>query len=111
MANSNCEKYKYISTAFFIAAFTTLVYRVYMTKDVKNLSYTWILLVIMSQLFLMIHGICNNKMEAILSSIYILSGMLYIFILKQHTKNDDYDDDNNEENKNIIEKLRNKDIL
>lgn len=104
MTNSNCEKYKYISSVFFIAAFSILVYRVYKTKDVNNLSYTWIAFVVLSQLFLIAHGLCNNKMEAIFSSIYVLCGVLYIFILKQYTNDD-------EENKKIIEELRNKDIL
>lgn len=109
MANLNCEKYKYISTAFFIGAFSILVYRVYETKDVNNLSYTWISFVVMSQLFLIMHGICNNKIEAIFSSIYILCGVLYIFILKQYTTKNNDDDYN--ENKKIVEQLRNKDIL
>lgn len=108
MVGSNCEKYKYISTAFFISAFSILVYRVYKTKDVKNLSYTWISFVIMSQIFLMIHGVCNKKTEAVFSSIYILCGVLYIFILKQNIKEDYY---NYDENKKIIEQLINKDIL
>ena len=107
MVNSNCETYKYISTFFFIAAFSILVYRVYKTKDVNNLSYTWIAFVVISQLFLITHGICNNKMEAIFSSIYILCGVSYIFVLKIYTTSDnDY-----QENKKIIEQLRNKDIL
>jgi hypothetical protein len=104
-SNSNCETYKYISTVFFILAFSILVYRVYRTKDVRNLSYTWVLFVVMSQLFLMTHGICNNKPEAILSSTFILAGVLYIFSLKLRTDHVD------EENKKIIEQLRNKDIL
>lgn len=101
---SNCEKIKYISTLFFIGAFSILVYRVFKTQDVRNLSYTWISLVVMSQLLLMTYGICNKQPEAIVSSIYVLGGVFYIFLVKQKTKG-------YEENKKIIEELRNKDIL
>ena len=103
---ANCEKIKYISTLCFIAAFSILVYQVYKTQDVKNLSYTWISLVVTSQLLLMTYGICNKHPEAIISSIYVLFGVFYIFLVKQKTKA--YDD---MENKQIIEELRNKDIL
>lgn len=96
------EMLKHISTFFFIMAFTTLVYRVYKTRDVKNISYTWILLVIISQFFLFTYGICNNKLEAVISSIYILFGVLYIFGFKEYVTDSD---------KEIIEQLRNKDIL
>jgi uncharacterized protein with PQ loop repeat len=104
---ANCEKIKYISTLSFIAAFSILVYRVYKTQDVKNLSYPWISLVVASQLLLMIYGICNKQIEVIVSSIYVLAGVSYIFAVKQKTEEENYD----AENKRIIDELRNKDIL
>lgn len=85
----DCEKMKFLSSLLFALAFTTLVYRVYMTKDVTDLSYTWILLVMASQICLFIYGICSKKLEMIASSIYVLVGILYILSVKVSNNNND----------------------
>lgn len=100
---AGCEKIKYLASILFVSAFTTLVYRVYRTKDARDLSYLWMLLVIASQICLLIYGICNKQLEVIASSSYILVGALYIFHVKRI-----YDET---ENKQIMKKLKDKDIL
>jgi len=95
------ENYKYIATILLTIAFLTFVYRVYITKDVANLSYLWLGLMSSAQIFLLLYGFDNSKIEVIIPAIFILLGALYIFILKQRQ-------DKQEE---IIKVLKDKDIL
>lgn len=95
------ENYKYIATILLTMAFSTLVYRVYITKDVANLSYLWLGLMISAQIFLLLYGFDNGKIEVFIPAILVLLGGLYIFILKRRQ-------DKQEE---IIKVLKDKDIL
>jgi uncharacterized protein with PQ loop repeat len=95
------ENYKYIASVLMTFAFATLVYRVYKTKDVVNLSYLWIILIVFGQLFLLFYGIDNKKVEIIIPAFVVLLGALYILYLKITQR----------EQEELIKELKDKDIL
>jgi len=95
------KNYKYIASVLMTLAFASLVYRVHQTKDVIDLSYLWIILIALGQLFLLFYGIDNNKSEVTIPAFLVLSGVLYILYLKLTKREDD----------ELIKELRDKDIL
>jgi len=95
------EYYKYIATLLLMMAFATLVYRVYITKDVVNLSYLWLGLISSAQILLLIYGFDNSKIEVIIPAFFILLGALYILYLKLTQR----------EQEELIKVLKDKDIL
>lgn len=97
-------KYPFI---FFMAgmltllAFSSLVYKTHITKQADNLTYEWILLVILSQSLLLIYGLLNNLYSTYLPAFIILLGLFYIGYIKI----------NYETNNKIEDELKRKNII
>jgi uncharacterized protein with PQ loop repeat len=63
-------------------SFSDLVYNVYLTKNTSNLTYTWIFLILSSQILYFIFGLTNNIKGVYIPSIIIILMSLYIFKVK-----------------------------
>ena len=84
-----------------IMAFSHLVMNVHVTKNTDNLTYSWVLLVILSQSLLATYGIINGAYGIYLPAFFLITGILYIFYVKVT-----YSD-----NKKVENELLDKDIL
>jgi uncharacterized protein with PQ loop repeat len=65
-----------------ITAFSHLVMNVHVTKNTENLTFTWILLVLLSQSLLIIYGIINNAYGIYIPASILIIGILYISYVK-----------------------------
>jgi uncharacterized protein with PQ loop repeat len=63
-------------------SFSDLVYNVYRTKNTSSLTYSWIFLVIASQILYFIFGIINNIEGIFIPSTIIIIMISYIFYVK-----------------------------
>jgi len=63
-------------------SFSDLVYNVYLTKNTSNLTYTWIFLILSSQILYFIFGLINHIKGVYIPSIIIILMSLYIFHVK-----------------------------
>jgi uncharacterized protein with PQ loop repeat len=63
-------------------SFSDLVYNVYRTKNTSNLTYSWIFLVIASQILYFIFGIINNIKGIFIPSTIIITMISYILYVK-----------------------------
>jgi uncharacterized protein with PQ loop repeat len=63
-------------------SFSDLVYNVYRTKNTSSLTYSWIFLVIASQILYFIFGIINNIKGIFIPSTIIITMISYIFYVK-----------------------------
>jgi uncharacterized protein with PQ loop repeat len=71
-----------ISGILNITAFSYLVMNVHVTKNTENLTFTWILLVLLSQSLLILYGIINNAYGIYIPSSVLILGILYISYVK-----------------------------
>jgi uncharacterized protein with PQ loop repeat len=55
---------------------------VHVTKNTENLTFTWILLVLLSQSLLILYGIINNAYGIYIPSSVLILGILYISYVK-----------------------------
>lgn len=97
-------KYQFIaiiSGILTILGFSHLVFRVYNTKETTHLTFTWIFLILSSQILLMIYGILNNSYGIYLPPVILISGLLYILYVKLTY----------ETTANIEDKLKSKNII
>ena len=90
-----------VSGMLAILAFSSVVLRVHMTKETDNLTFTWIFLVLMSQMLLYIYGLINNVYGIYVPAASLCLGILYILYIKIN-----YDNGNK-----IEESLKAKNIL
>lgn len=67
-------------------SFSDLVYNVYLTKNTSSLTYSWIFLVISSQILYLIFGLVNNIEGIFIPSIIIISMISYILYVKLFKK-------------------------
>lgn len=67
-------------------SFSDLVYNVYLTKNTSSLTYSWIFLVISSQILYLIFGLVNNIEGIFIPSIIIISMISYILYVKLFNK-------------------------
>lgn len=63
-------------------SFSDLVYNVYLTKNTSSLTYTWIFLILSSQILYFIFGLTNHIKGVYIPSIIIILMSLYIFKVK-----------------------------
>lgn len=71
-----------ISRYIIYTSFTILIFNTVMTKDVTNISFTWILLIFLAQSSLFLYGYFNRFYGYIFFSGFIVSGLVYMFYLK-----------------------------
>ena len=71
-----------VSGILTITAFSHLVMNVHVTKNTENLTFTWMLLVILGQSLLIIYGIMNNAYGIYIPAFIFIIGILYIFYVK-----------------------------
>ena len=71
-----------ISRYIIYTSFTILILNTVITKDVTNISFTWLLLVFLAQSSLFLYGFFNRFYGYIIFSGFIVSGLSYIFYLK-----------------------------
>jgi len=71
-----------ISGLLNIIAFSTLVLNVHTTKRTENLTYRWIILVLLAQSLLFIYGVINNAYGLYIPAATIVTGTLYILTVK-----------------------------
>ena len=84
-----------------IIAFSHLVMNVHVTKNTENLTFIWMLLVVLAQSLLIIYGIMNNAYGIYIPAFIFIIGILYIFYVKI----------NYSANQTVTSDLVNKDIL
>ncbi len=80
-------KHQYISfvaSILTILAFSHIVHRVHITKNTSHLTYTWILLVLMSQFLLVLYGMINHSFGIYIPSSILLTEIIYILYVKIH---------------------------
>jgi hypothetical protein len=71
-----------ISRYIIYTSFTILIFNTVMTKDVTNISFTWLLLIFLAQSSLFLYGFFNRFYGYIIFSGFIVSGLIYMFYLK-----------------------------
>ena len=80
-----CNKYSYlldISRYIIYTSFTILIFNVFLSKDVKNISLVWIILILTAQSILFTYGLLNRFYGYVFISGFIVLGIIYIFYLK-----------------------------
>jgi uncharacterized protein with PQ loop repeat len=98
------QKYHFIavlSGILTILGFSSLILSVHTTKQTENLTYIWVLLVLLAQILLLIYATLNNLYGMYLSPIIIISGLLYIVYVKMSYENN-VEIENNLKLKNIL---------
>ena len=72
----------YLSRLLILLSFINLIYKIYMTKDVSDFTYIWIMLVLSAQFLLVFFGFVNNEWGVVVPSVLISGGVLYILVTK-----------------------------
>lgn len=72
----------YLSRFLILLSFVNLIYKIYMTNDVSDLTYIWIMLVLSAQILLVFFGFVNNEWGVVVPSVLISAGVLYILVTK-----------------------------
>jgi uncharacterized protein with PQ loop repeat len=70
-----------------IAAFSSLVIRVHITKITEHLTFIWIFLVLIAQILLVIYGIINNSYGIYIPAAILVLGVSYILYIKLNYDN------------------------
>lgn len=65
-----------------LIAFSSIIYKVYITQNTAHVTYTWICLIISSQSLFILYGILNNSYGIYLPSIIHIIGIFYILFVK-----------------------------
>ena len=81
------EKYiqaVYLSRIIILISFSILFYNIYITKDVSDFSYLWIILVLIAQFLLLFFGFANHQWGIVVPSILISFVVFYILTLKMN---------------------------
>ena len=71
-----------ISRYIIYTSFTILILNTVITKDVTNISFTWIMLIFLAQSCLFLYGFLNKHYGYIVFPGFVVSGLVYMFYLK-----------------------------
>ena len=80
--NTKHSELALIADILSVFAFYFFIYRIHVTNITSNLTYLWILLILMSQILLFIYGKINNLFVIYAPAIIIFIGMIYILYIK-----------------------------
>ena len=65
-----------------LIAFSSIIYKVYITQNTAHVTYTWICLIMSSQLLFILYGLLNNSYGIYLPSTIHIFGIIYILFIK-----------------------------
>jgi uncharacterized protein with PQ loop repeat len=80
------ELLTWIAGLLIIISYSDLVYNVYKTKNTSSLTYSWIYLVISSQILYLIFGLINNIKGIFIPSTMIILMISYVYYVKLTNK-------------------------
>jgi uncharacterized protein with PQ loop repeat len=65
-----------------LVSFSSLVQKIYQTKNTESLPWTWIVTNLGAQILSLLYGIANNAYGIYVPNIFFIAGLLYIFYVK-----------------------------
>jgi hypothetical protein len=69
-----------------LISFSTLIQKIYQTRDTGSLPWSWVIINIVAQIFSCIYGLANGAYGIYLPNLLFISGLVYIFYIKINYK-------------------------